>query len=356
MVMMGVLTQMLPVLAGVTIPKVLWVSRIVHLLMGIGAFLFPLGMVMMNHTLIQVGALSVWFSLLIFYSITLISLQKGIQSFTITSFKLSSLSAFMTLVLAGRLAWGWADFGEFSLYRSPMIELHIAWAFFGMVFTLLMGVSYKVVPMFYVTADHPKWLTHHGSKIIFSLLLLWTLIFQTYIFEKMTWLQNLIPFIKGAISIVVIAFSFETIKRLNNRKRPITDTSIIYWKLSMVLFFLGAILYNISQLYLFATVSFGLAILSLISGMLYKIIPFLIWFHLSAKGLKSVPTMRELLPDRLTRKQLYLHFCTMGSLILIIFFPKAKILFSFFLSLSSVTTFLLLLRPVKIYRKISAPV
>lgn len=352
MVMIGVQTQMLPVLAGVAIPKVLWVSRIVHLFLCLGALLFPLGMILMNQTLIQVGFLCAWSALFIFYSIALYALfRKGIPSFTLTSFKLSSLSALMTLLFAGQLASGWAGFYEFSIYRTSMIELHIAWAVFGMVFTLIMGVSYKVVPMFYVTTDHPRWLTHYGAKIIFSLLLLWTVMFK---------FESVIPFIKSGISIVVFIFSIETIKRLNNRKRLLTDTSIIYWKLSMILFAIGAILYSVSQfitsyeqISLLATASYGLAILSLITGMLYKIIPFLAWLHLTKKGLRSVPTMRELLPDRFARKQLYCHFCMMASLLLVLFVPKTRLLFSFFLFLSIGATFIIIATVIRKYRVIT---
>lgn len=357
MVIMGALTQMLPVLAGVTIPNVLGVSRLVYFLITLGSLLFPLGMIYMNLTMIQIGALSAWSAIFIFFSVALYALQKGIPSFTLTIFKLSSLSALITLIWAGRLAWAWAGVGEFSVYRIPMIELHIAWAVFGMVFILVMGVSYKVVPMFYVTPDHPRWLTHYAAKTIFSLLLLWTLIFQTYLFEKFVWLQSLIPILKIGISIVVITFSIETIRRLNNRKRPIVDTSIIYWKLSMTLFALGALLYALSQfitesdkISIFASASFGIALLSLISGMLYKIIPFLVWFHLNAQG-KNPPVMRELLPDRLTRKQLYLHFGVVLFLGISILFPGLKFIFILFITCSLVSNLYLLSIPLRIYRR-----
>jgi hypothetical protein len=339
MVMMGVLTQMLPVLAGVTIPNVLWVSRIVHLLLTLGAVLFPLGMLQMNYTLIQVGAVLAWSAICIFYSIVLNALfQDGLPSFTLTSFKLSSLSALVTLLFAGRLAWGWAAFGEFSIYRTALVELHIAWAIFGIVFTLIMGVSYKVVPMFFVTTDHPRWLTHYGSKIIFSLLVLWSAFFHY---------ENSIVFFKAGISLVVLAYSIETIRRLNKRKRPLTDTSILYWYLSMVLFSISAIFYNLPALQLYAALGFALAILSLITGMLYKIIPFLAWLHLTKKNIPSVPTMRELLPDRYARKQLYLHLCMIVSLVLVTFFPAIKLLSSFFLIASVGMMIWVILRPLK---------
>lgn len=46
---------------------------------------------------------------------------------------------------------------------------------------------------------------------------------------------------------------------------------------------------------------------SVISGMLYKIVPFLAWFHLKTQtGAKvgAIPNMKEMIPDKLAR----LHF------------------------------------------------
>jgi hypothetical protein len=221
-----------------------------------------------------------------------------------------------------------------------------------------MGVSYKIIPMFYVTPDHPLWLTSYAPKIIFFLLLTWTLIFPTYIFEKFIWLQNFIPFIKLGISIVVICYSLETIKRLKKRKRPIIDTTIIYWQLSMIFFSLGAVLYSSSQfmvddekLSFFASASFGIGLLSLITGMLYKIIPFLTWLHLTTKGMLAVPTVRELLPDRLARKQFYLHLSMIVFFIINVFFPIFKFLFSFLMGCSLIATLFLFLQPLKIYHR-----
>lgn len=351
MTMMGVLTQMLPVLAGVKIPKVLWVSRIIHLLITLGALLFPLGMIFNNVKMIQDGVITAWLAIFIFYAIVLWSLQKGIKSFTLTSFKLSSISALVTLIFAGRLAWGWAEFGAFSDLKLELLELHIAWAFFGIVFILIMGVSYKVVPMFYVTPDHPKWLTHFGSKIIFSLLILWTIIFKFFPFA--------ITPIKIGISAVIFTYAFLTIKRMHKRKRPIIDTTILYWFFSMGLFISGALFYALSQFIInelwaiLAAATFAIAILSLITGMLYKIIPFLTWLHLTSQKVLEVPTMRELLPDRFARKQFYLHLVMVILMYLSLFFPKIKILFLLFVICTISLTFFLTLMPLITYRKLT---
>lgn len=58
--------------------------------------------------------------------------------------------------------------------------------------------------------------------------------------------------------------------------------------------------------WLFALFGVGFA-LSVMNGMLYKIIPFLVWFHLSGAGVFSIPSMREMIEERSMWGQFYLH-------------------------------------------------
>ena len=62
-------------------------------------------------------------------------------------------------------------------------------------------------------------------------------------------------------------------------------------------------------------VAWGIAFLlgfaaSVVNGMLYKIVPFLAWFHLQAntpRGARHVPNMKELLPEDRARQHGLLH-------------------------------------------------
>jgi uncharacterized membrane protein YciS (DUF1049 family) len=65
--------------------------------------------------------------------------------------------------------------------------------------------------------------------------------------------------------------------------------------------------------------------MSVINGMLYKIVPFLVWFHLqSNRGIKSshaVPNVREILPESRARRQMWLHFAALCALLVAVIFP-----------------------------------
>lgn len=94
--------------------------------------------------------------------------------------------------------------------------------------------------------------------------------------------------IKILLSCSVILFALFSIKILRQRKRARKDISVHLWYfamtnivLSSILFITAVVLHVNIYLYIGFLVSFG-AIYPLINAMLYKIIPFLTWFHLSS--------------------------------------------------------------------------
>ena len=57
--------------------------------------------------------------------------------------------------------------------------------------------------------------------------------------------------------------------------------------------------------------------LSVITGMLYKIMPFLNWLHLQQGGGMgmALPNMKQMIPERALRGQMWLHFTALGLLL-----------------------------------------
>jgi hypothetical protein len=66
---------------------------------------------------------------------------------------------------------------------------------------------------------------------------------------------------------------------------------------------------------------------SLINGMMYKIVPFLCWLHLQRQaGIGgTVPNMREIAPERAQRLQLRLHFASVTLLLLATFYAEVLV-------------------------------
>ena len=62
---------------------------------------------------------------------------------------------------------------------------------------------------------------------------------------------------------------------------------------------------------------------SAISGMLYKIVPFLVWHHLQAKAApgQRAPGVKHIIPDRRARRQFWLHAAALVLLLAACWFP-----------------------------------
>lgn len=69
-------------------------------------------------------------------------------------------------------------------------------------------------------------------------------------------------------------------------------------------------------------------IISIMSGMLYKIVPFLVWFHLNAKGYMSIPTMNEMISKKLSIAQFILFIVSLIGFIVSFFVPELLALFA----------------------------
>jgi hypothetical protein len=100
------------------------------------------------------------------------------------------------------------------------------------------------------------------------------------------------------------------------------------------------------------------AAVSFLNGMLYKIVPFLSWFHLQNRQLATmcmtvqVPNMKQLLPDRAAHRQFWVHLAALLLLLAAVLQPRwfvypAGVL----LSLSSLLLWLNLVRVVLRYRR-----
>ena len=63
--------------------------------------------------------------------------------------------------------------------------------------------------------------------------------------------------------------------------------------------------------------------LSVIMGMLYKIMPFLNWLHLQQQGGAgtSMPNMKQMIPETSMRGQMIVHFAALGLLLAAVLWP-----------------------------------
>lgn len=304
-VMFGALCQMLPVLAGVRIKGVQIVScvsictldiglcALIGAFLGFGAIYFIIAMIGLNLGIFGF-ILSVMCSLF------------GIKHFTPTIYyMLAALGCLCVVSVLGAIMLGaYAGLWSVEDYIS-MRQMHFVLGGFGWIFLLIVGVCLQVLPMFYVAQNFSK------SLYAFILpLMLCIAVFALVLGQHSA--------LFASLSLVSLYFGINAIFRLKNRKRKIKDSSMPLWFLGFwLLIVLGAWLMvqaiiesslldsimskNFALISLFAYgngVLFGGFCLCIISAMIFKIVPFLAWFHLIFKSIANVPNMRDFIPAK----------------------------------------------------------
>jgi hypothetical protein len=277
-VMIGSLFQMIPVIIGVAYKKVNFQAKIILLLLNIGIICFITGFLLSNKIFMHIASLCLTLGIIYFAVSTFFTILKTAdKNPTVKTF----LVALCFLILG-------VIFGVISLINhgsgftsKNFADVHITSIFFGWIIMLISGVSYKVVPMFYVTKEYPLFIKNHFYWIVSLILVLLSLFILTD--------SKLVPILKTLLAVFTLIFSLTTIYLLKNRKRPRRDTTINLWYFSMInlslasLIWIASIWFKLEVNFLLAVV-FGLGFTySIINGMLYKIVPFLTWFHLSSK-------------------------------------------------------------------------
>jgi len=124
-------------------------------------------------------------------------------------------------------------------------------------------------------------------------------------------------------------FAVITLKLQWQRRRRVPDATLSFFRLGMISLLLAA-LFSLTQLLYPATVPdlrilsvlaflLGFA-MSVVHGMLYKIIPFLVWFHLFRGGMKSgVPNMKQIIPELWMRWHYRLQLGTLAATACVLF-------------------------------------
>lgn len=318
-IMAGAMHQIMPVVIGSPMPASRLTASLIFAPLMSGALLLPAGFILGKPVLLNLAWPLLGFALITFIGASLIGLMRApAHNATRTAILLSILTLGGSVALGMLLAHGYAS-GS-SLPYAKLAAAHISLSLGGWVTLLIVGVSYQVVPMFQLTPAYPQWLAKGLSPAIFAVLLLGLLP---------------LPFVSRSHWIVIAAqcmfwmfagcFAVVTLGLQHKRRRRVADATLSFFRLGM-LALLGAALFALASLFLPAADRLNILsamlfllgfAMSLIHGMLYKIIPFLVWFHLFRGGIKrGIPNMKEVIPETWMWRHLWLHLGTLIAALL----------------------------------------
>ena len=335
-VMLGALFQFLPVAAGVRIPYSLRVSAVVHGLLNVGVIALCVGFFGLGSVWLCLGAGGVLSAAMVFFIVVgRALLPVAHTSPTIPSLKLALFGLLVTLSLGGVLVAGLMAWVAIPLVR--ITGLHATWGIIGWSLALIAGVSYVVVPMFQLTPPYrPSW-GWRFAPVVIALLLVSSLVSS----------DNALSALLGSVLAgLSCAYAGLTLRLQSLRKRPVTDVTVLYWRFGMLLVFPAAVLWC-GMLWGFSSIQYSELMLGIlvfpgalwfvVSGMLYKIVPFLAWMHLQQRLLpmgQRVPHMGTFIDERWARRQFAVHVAAMLLLLLVMYWPSLRYLSSGVLGVS----------------------
>jgi len=324
--MFGALLQLLPVLAGVTIVRIRLISAVVYGLLVPGSLALALGLWSGWNACLELAVVMLAAACLLFAVVVLRALigavGRGQPSVVAMTGAVLGFSATAGLGLV--LAAGHAG-ARFGILRD-LTDLHARLGLVAWVGVLVIGVAYQVVPMFQLTPAYP----HRLSTWLVPLLLV-------AVSASAVGLLSVPADLVTATGLAV--FAAFTLVLQSRRRRRRADVTLAYWRLAMICLLAADGIWAAATLLpggwaarvaplavgVLYIVGFGT---SVISGMLYKIVPFLVWLHLQRRlprrhrAGRNLPTMAEIIPVTRTGLQFRAHCAGVLALVGAAFHPQ----------------------------------
>jgi hypothetical protein len=360
MTMIGALMQQLPVVAGAPMRRQQVVAWMVHIPLLTGTLMLVSGLFYSHTALLRLAIFPLGFAFSTFLVAAVGSLSASqVRHATTRAMRFAgtalAVAAGLGITLAGTLG------GFFNLPLNELVDLHVGWGLLGWVGLLVMGVAYQVVPMFQLTPAYPARLTRWLGGSVFLLLCGWSLAPQLPL-PLAIWGTSLTA---AGLAIGFALFAGTTLYLHKKRRRKLVDVTLQFWRTGMLSLLAAIALWTVAQLTtaiaehprypitLGILFMFGFAI-SVVIGMLYKIVPFLVWFHLQGRLPKDkpAPNMKQIIPDRGSRRHLWMHMATLLLLLGSLAWPQLIYVAGLTLGLASCMLWLNLFAATRLYRRL----
>ncbi len=340
-VMLGAMVQILPVVAGANIANSRGVAVVVHAAVTTGALVLAAAFLTFSPALFAVASVLIGAGVALFVAAAGHALYAvPATSPTIVGLKLALAGLFVTIALGVALAAALAGALDLPpvLGLLTLADIHLGWGFVAWGAILLAAVAGVVVPMFQLTPSYPDWFGRAYAWTAIIVVALWS---AAQVFAPAAW-QLLAS---AALVAIAALFALVTLQLQRQSKRARFDVSQHYWRVAMVSVLVACALWVAMQGLSFGEWSgseaweeirnwqggpllIGVAIVagafvSVITGMLYKIVPFLIWLNLQNLGQGRVlaPNMKKIISEKAMRGQMLAHFAALALLVLAVLVP-----------------------------------
>jgi hypothetical protein len=217
---------------------------------------------------------------------------------------------------------------QLDLPLLQLTDLHLGWGFMVWACILIAAVAFVTVPMFQLTPEYPVWFSRSFAVVVLVTVAMWTLADLTD-FTVPAALLTTVLVVSAAV------FTWVTLRILGRGKRAKRDASHRLWTVSMCSALVACALWLAARFIdplgqwqgwplLFGVLLLMGCFMSVMVGMLYKIVPFLVWLHLQnlGRGHVKAPNMKKVLPQAQIDRQMLAHLSALALLLLSVFWPR----------------------------------
>ena len=293
MIIFGAMAQLIPVVLEVG-HVVVDVYYVILPLLGFGAVMMVIGFWLMP-ALLPYGGLLVLVAMLIFAFENIATLKKTeIRTLTVKTVAWSNGYLLLGILTGFVIALGLS--GDLGINVSLMLKAHVYAVLGGYVVLTIMGLSLILIPMFSLAHGFDEKAIHIAFRLVITGL---GIVFMAALISQ-EWLM-MFGYAVNTLGIFFYMWQMYIIAKLTVRKElDVWAKSIIFAFVSLILAIALGLLYFVinSESILHASVWFLLLgfISSFITGHLYKIVPFLVWFERFAPlvGKEKVPMLHEM--------------------------------------------------------------
>ncbi len=293
---------------------------------------------------------------MLIFSLNIILSMIKVKTWNITgTYLASSIFWLLTTAVAGLLLSINLDHPFIRISHLQYLKLHAITAFVGWVGMVVMGVSYKLIPMFTLS---------HGYKMIFAK---WAVILINVGLLGINWIMHYpdtefyTTLFGVLIFIGIVLYLIQIYIVFKKRIRKKLDIGLKFTAVSLVILSIVTIL-NFSFLFfnyervINLTLVYGFLVLIgfasvLIVGQMYKIVPFLVWYHKysSKVGIANVPMLKDMFSESLATYQFYLMISGIVLSVVALLFQLATLLMIGFATLL-ISSVIFSFNMIKIFR------
>ena len=302
MVIFGAMAQLVPVVlevghAAVELFYAIWPLLTLGTLLMIGGFLF-------SPALLPYGGMIVLISMMIFVMEIFFTIKK-VQKFNLvmSSVLISNTFLFFGIIFGLLMALGYA--GTIEVDISALLRSHVYLVIGGYISVTLMGLSVVLLPMFGLSHGFSM----RPLEVSITMMSLGVVLVVLSSFTDSILLERA-GYLLAFISMIIYFYMVYTIYKTRARKElDVYAQSLIFGYFSMIVSLVLGVAYFIfgSEALLLASgwlMFFGFFGF-VITGHIYKIVPFLVWFERFSPlvGKEKVPMLADMVPPKSSHAQ-----------------------------------------------------